>query len=117
MKKILYRRQSDPSKRLKNISVLTRNEDKESMTEIHKSFMYKVSLAEDYLSENIPPQVFIKKSLDTRKGIEKFNFRVKGCFYMKHERKLVKVNFIHTLNIVINWKKKIFSPKKSEVLT
>lgn len=117
MKKVLFKRHNDKDNKIKNIAVLTKNEDKESKTEVYKSFMYKVTAVSDDAVEQIAPQVFIKKELDTKKNIEKFNFRVKGCFYITYDRKLVKVNFVHTLNILINWKKKIFSPKKSEVLT
>lgn len=117
MKKVQFRQYNDFENKIKNISVLTKNEDQESKTEIHKSFIYKVSLVQEGEIEEILPQVFIKKSLDTRNGVEKFNFRVKGVFFVTHKQKLIKVKFVHTLNILINWKKKIFSPKKSEVLT
>ena len=63
------------------------------------------------------PVVFIRKSFDSKKGVEEFGFHVKGYFLVDHEDTLMKVLFYHTLDIKIKWKAKNFSPKKSDSLT
>ncbi len=117
MKKVLYKRSVATDKRSKFLAVQTRSEDKDSKTLVRKSFMYKVAEAGTENPQIAAPQVFIKKSLDTKKRIERFQFRVQGAFYLNHNRMLMKVDFEHTLHILIFWKHKIFSPKKSAVLT
>ncbi len=117
MKRVVFKQNKNLNDRIKNISVLTKSEDKDSKTQVHKSFVYKVSIARENEVAQSTPQVFIKKSIDTRNGIEKFRFKVNGAFYMDHEDQKVKVSFTHSLNISVKWKKKIFSPKKSEKLT
>ncbi len=116
MKEILFKKKIDLTNRIKSFSISSDSEDKECKTHVEKSFLYNVLLA-DKTEDLEPPQIHIKKSIDTAKKLEKFNFQVKGSFYMTRDRVLIKVDFHHTLNIEIVWKTKIFSPKKSEVLT
>ena len=116
MKKILYKRRKNEKKRNKNLSICTFSEDKECFTRVHKSFQYHVSLTQAVNPKVETPQIFIKKHFDSKRKMEKFRFEVVGSFYMTHKRMLVKVDFNHTLNIRIIWKKD-FSPKKSEALT
>lgn len=116
MKKILYKRRNNPQKHFKNLSICTFSEDAQCFTRVHKGFRYQVRPAVAVKPKVEAPQIFIKKQCDSRRKMEKFRFEVKGCFYMTHERMLVRVDFHHVLNIRILWKKD-FSPKKSEVLT
>ena len=116
MKEILFKKKLDLTNRLKSFSITSDTEDKECKMRVEKSFLYNVTLA-DKTEDLEVPQIYIKKSMDTHKKLEKFNFQVKGSFYTSRDRILIKVDFHHTLDIQINWKTKIFSPKKSEVLT
>ena len=59
------------------------------------------------------PQVHIKKSFDSITQDEKFCLRVKGFFYVNHSRRLMKVDYSHTLRINLHWKVKTSSPKKT----
>jgi len=117
MKTMIYKKALNPKKRIKALSISSNTEDKDCRTHVRKSFVYKVDLCEETSPKAKPPQIFIHKETDTKKSIELFNFRVKGFFFIKHEKQQLKVRFQHTLNITIHWKKKIFSPKKSVVLT
>lgn len=117
MKKILYKRNKNVKKGTKCFSISQKTEDKECVTLIKKNFMYKVSPSKDLNPKVEPPRIDIVKGFDTKKKVEKFEFNVKGCFYMMHERMLVKVSFQHSLKIKLVWKSKIFSPKKSAILT
>lgn len=117
MKKVLYKKFTDPAQGLKSMSIGQRYQDKESRTYVLKKFVYQVSRSSEVCPEDTPPQMFIKKHFDSKKGIERFNFQVKGCFHLRHKRMLIKVNFQHSLNIKITWKNKDFSPKKSDTLT
>ena len=117
MKNIIFKKNIDAEDKTKSLSVIQKFEDKECQTEIQKSFRYAVSGAEINAPPACEPQIYIIKSFDSKKKIEMFNFQVKGSFYITHSRLLWKVEFNHTLDIKIHWKEKIFSPKKSEVLT
>lgn len=118
MKKICFKRNKDLKKGTKFLHIISRSEDQESLTVVRKGFFYKVSKMNEAEQPVTSPEVFIRKFFDTRQRIEKFSFQVKGTFYMSHDRFLMRVDFHHSLNIKIVWKKKkIFSPKKSEVLT
>ena len=117
MKNIVFKKNIDAEDKTKSLSIIQQFEDKECKTEIQKSFRYAVSSAELNAPQVCEPQIYITKSIDTKKKVEMFNFQVKGSFYITHIRLLWKVEFHHTLDIKINWKEKIFSPKKSEVLT
>ena len=92
-------------------------EDKASVTDVRKSFCYMVSAADFEDEQAQPPEMHIKKNVDTRAGCEHCHFKVKGSFFVNYQRRRLKVKFHHSLDIRVVWKKKIFSPKKSEVLT
>jgi hypothetical protein len=117
MKRLLFRKHASAQNGLKNITLMTRNEDAESKTRVYKNFSYKVTVCDEQDQEPEAPQIFIKKSFDSKRSIEKFSFQVKGWFYTIQKRVLFKVEFEHTLCIKILWKVKIFSPKKSVMLT
>jgi hypothetical protein len=113
VKKILFKKRIDPDKRIKTFSIYSKTEDDECKTHVRKGFAYAVDLAKEVNPQYKPPLVFIRKTFDTRNGIEGFGFHVKGHFYMTHNRVLMRVRFHHTLDIEIKWKAKNFSPKKS----
>jgi len=117
MKKVFFKKLTNPKDRTKTVLINSQSEDDECKTNMRKSFVYKVSQADKVDLSLEAPQVHIRKSFDTKKRIEKFHLKVDGKFYMKHERLTLEVNFQHTLNIAIHWKTKVFSPKKSEILT
>ncbi len=107
----------DSKKRIKVLSFGQKFEDKDSKTEVKKNFSYKLYKSEDLTPQQGDPEIFIRKSFDSKNAMEKFNFQVKGYYYITHNRMLLKVYFRHTLNIKVQWKSKAFSPKKSEILT
>ena len=117
MKILQLKKRTDLKRRVKVYSITQKTEDKECVTRVHKSFVYNLSNTAKISPEIEKPQVFVEKSLNTKRGIEKFNFRVKGYFYITHNRILLRVDFKHSLMIHMAWKNKIFSPKKSEILT
>jgi hypothetical protein len=118
MKLIKFKRKSDPLKGVKALTLSQKSEDKECVSFVRKHFTYNVSKTEKDIKTDIEaPEIFIKKAFDTKRGIERFNFEVIGAFFMAHGRFLFKVDFHHTLRIQIHWKTKVFSPKKSEILT
>ena len=117
MKKILFKKRIDLDKRMKTFSIYSQTEDSQCKTHVRKGFAYTVDLSREDRPISKAPLVFIKKTLDTKKGIEGFNFHVKGHFYVNHNRRLMRVRFNHTLDIEIKWKVKNFSPKKSASLT
>ena len=117
MKEVLFRKSLKPVKRIKSMAIGSVNEDKDSKTRIRKSFVYHVTPAQEAEKTVAAPQIYITKIFDSKSRVEKFHMIVKGSFYMTHNRFLVKVQFRHTLHIQIDWKTKIFSPKKSVALT
>lgn len=117
MKTIRYKRLKDLQRGKKYLSITSRTQEDDCQTWVRKRFLYRVEKAQDTDLPIEPPHVYIRKSRDSMNRIEKFSFQVIGYFYMSHDQQLLKVHFHHTLNIQINWYKKIFSPKQSAVLT
>ena len=117
MKEILFKKMSDLKRRTKHLSISQDAEDKDCRTHVQKSFSYIVSRVDEAQEDVQPPQIYIKKTFNSKTLVEQFCFEVKGSFYLTHNRFLTKVRFHHTLLIDIVWKSKVFSPKKSAVLT
>ncbi len=117
MKKILFKKRIDTEKRTKTFSIFSQTEDHQCRTYVRKGFSYTVDWARENRPVSKPPLVFIRKTVNTEKGVEGFSFHVKGYFYINHNRKMMRVRFNHTLDIRIRWKIKNFSPKKSASLT
>ena len=97
--------------RSKAISVAESSEDKECKTYVKKSFVYMVTPEVKTDGNQSAPDIYIKKSYDTRTKEEKFSFRVKGLFYINRDQMNFRVDFSHSLNIHITWKPKVLSPK------
>jgi len=117
MKKVFFKKSVNKKDRTKMVLMSSRTEDRECITDMRKSFEYKVSKDETIDLHLEAPEVHIRKILDTKKKIEKFYLKVNGKFYTKSKGIMLRIDFCHTLNIEIQWKTKIFSPKKSEILT
>ena len=96
----------------KVITLREHAEEKECTTDVRKNFIYVTTGAESEEEQSIP-QVHIKKSFDSVTHDEKFCFRVKGFFYVNQSRRLMKVDYCHTLRINLHWKAKVSSPKKT----
>ena len=117
MRQITYRKTFNKEESKKKAEITSRTEDEQSVTSVTKGFQYHVEISNEKHPEVSAPQVSICKEIDSKKNIEKFDFQVDGRFYVSHQVGLLEVHFHHTLHIEIQWKNKIFSPKKSEVLT
>lgn len=117
MKDVLFNKSLNLNKRVKELSIKQENEDNLCVTYVNKHFLYYISKFDPREDEVREPQISIVKNIDTKNLVESFNFQVKGSYLITIDRKKYKVFFKHRLNIRIEWKKKIFSPKKSEILT
>jgi len=117
MKTVLLKRNCDPKHGTKRLSILQKIDEKDCATKVYKSFRYHIVKAQKLEEDSPAPQVFVTKNFNTKTGVERFTFNVHGAFYISYKRQFLKVNFQHTLKIQIRWKTKIFSPKKSEILT
>ena len=118
MREILYRKRQSVKNRQKRMSIRETSEEQDCKTTVRKHFVYLVTKEQNVEQNITPPRIDILKCLNTQKKEEKFNFRVKGYFYISREGNLFKVRFCHSLNICISWKSdKQFSPKKSVTLT
>ena len=117
MKTILFKRICNPNKRTKSLTMSHQTEDEQTVTYVQKNFIYMVYKIDNTDTPINQPQIYIKKLTDHKQGLEQINFKVKGFFYLRQERMLLKVRFQHNLFIRIDHKDKIFSPKKSAVLT
>jgi len=117
MKKVTFEKRYDVEKGQKELSIIQAVEDKECDTKVRKSFTYHVTKLDEMKYQAEPPQINIRKAYDTKKKLEQFSFHVKGNFCLTHGRMPIQVDFEHKLNIDIVWKNKIFSPKKSVILT
>lgn len=117
MRTVQFKKKTDLNKKTKVFSITQKTEDKKCVTRVYKSFLYNVSPTAKIAPVIEQPQVNIKKCFDSEKAIEKFKFKVTGNFHITHNRVLFRVDFKHSLIIHIKWKNKVFSPKKSEILT
>lgn len=104
MKELLHKRRRDLDRGTKLITINSRSEDKESSTRVRKSFLYHVTKSEMTQAAVCQPQIFIRKSFDTKHKIEKFCFQIKGCFFTTNGDLVAKVYFHHCLNVQISWK-------------
>ncbi len=112
MRDILHKTTSILQGRGKLITLREHAEEKECVTDVRKNFIYLASPA-DHEGEQSTPKVSIKKSFDSANRDEKFCFKVKGYFFVNHGRRVMKVDYAHTLRINLHWKVKTASPKKS----
>lgn len=117
MKEILINRLCDQKKKAKFLSIGQETQDNESVTSVRKNFVYMLFPIHENPTSLNPPQIYIRKEFDHKNKVERFSFKVRGCFFITHQEQLLKVRFQHCLNIQIAWKHSIFSPKKSAVLT
>jgi vacuolar-type H+-ATPase subunit E/Vma4 len=113
MKQILHTSRAAYHNRAKIIKIVEKAEDSECLTQVRKTFIYVVSAVVDETQKLPEPQIKIRKSFDTKTREEKFAFRIKGGIYVNHNRRLLRVDYSHTLRINLKWKTKVFSPKKS----
>jgi len=116
MKRVLFKKRIDLDKKTKTFSIDTKTEDQQSKTRVKKSFTYAIDWAKEDNPRSRRPLVFIRKTFDTKRGVEEFGFHVKGYFFVTQESELVKVLFHHTLDIKIRWKGKELVPKDVESL-
>ncbi|OGX06039.1 MAG: hypothetical protein A2Z88_02870 [Omnitrophica WOR_2 bacterium GWA2_47_8] len=116
MREILYKKRQSLAKRRKVISICESSQEKEYKTRVKKNFIYLVTKERQINPQLAEPHIYVTKQINSKKKEEKFFFRVKGAFYMAQEDCLYKVDFRHSLNILIQWNKD-FSPKKSATLT
>jgi len=112
MRDILHKTTAILKGRGKVITLREHADEKECVTDVRKNFIYVSTPAENEEKHSIA-QVHIKKSFDSVSQDERFSFRVKGFFYVNHNRRLVKVDYCHTLRIKLHWKIKTSSPKKT----
>jgi vacuolar-type H+-ATPase subunit E/Vma4 len=113
MKQLLHTSRSAFHNQVKMIKIVEKAEDQECLTHVRKTFVYVVLAALDEAEKLPEPQIKIRKSFDTKTREEKFSFRIKGGIYVNHHRRLIRVDYSHTLRINLKWKTKVFSPKKS----
>ncbi len=112
MRDILHKTTAILQGRGKVITLREHAEEKECVTDVRKNFIYVATEAQSEEKQSIP-RVHIKKSFDSVSRDEKFFFRVKGFFYVNHNRRLMKVDYCHTLRINLHWKVKFHTPKKT----
>ncbi len=115
MRDIFHKANQILAGRGKKIVIREKSEDAQCITDVRKSFVF---LAQPVLNTGDPtaPQVSIKKSFDSVTRSEHFNFRVKGYFFVNHNRQAVRMDYCHSLKVSLRWKSKTTSPKKSVTL-
>ena len=112
MRDVLHKTTEILKGRGKVITLREHTDEKECITDVRKNFIYLASEAQSEEEQSIP-RVHIAKSFDSVHRDEKFSFRVKGFFYVNHSRRLMRVDYCHTLRINLHWKIKTSTPKKT----
>lgn len=113
MKKVLHKTRVAFDNRIKMTKIIEDAEDKDCVTRVRKTFVYVLTPVVGEPKTPAEPQIKINKSFNTKTRDEKFSFRIKGVIYVNHKRQLIRVNYSHALRIILRWKTKVFSPKKS----
>lgn len=113
MRDLLYKKKTSYKSKRKVISLGERFEDNKCKTHVRKSFVYMLNPEMTMHPKLSEPELIIKKFYDSKRKEEKFLFRVKGYFYIRRNRCLFRVNFLHALNIHIQWKTKIPSSQSA----
>jgi len=112
MRDILHKTTAILQGRGKVISLREHAEEQECITDVRKNFIYLATEAQSEGEQSVP-RVHIRKFFDSISHDEKFIFRVKGFFYVNHSRRLMKVDYCHTLRINLHWKVAVSTPKKT----
>ncbi len=113
MKNVVYRKKELTSRVGRAVSVREVSCDKESDTQVNKTFVYLVSRV-DQIPQDIPaPEVFITKKIESEGRSEVYLFRVKGVVYMKQHRFIYRVLYSHGLTVHLQWKTHVLSSKPS----
>jgi hypothetical protein len=112
MRDIFHKTQAILHGRGKVITLREHAEEPESVTDVRKNFIYVATEAQSEEEPSVP-RVHISKFFDSVSRDEKFSFRVKGSFYVNHSRRLMKVDYCHTLRINLHWKAEATTPKKT----
>lgn len=112
MRDIIHKTTAVLQGRGKVITLREHAEERECISDVRKNFIYVVTQAQRQEDPSIP-RVHIQKSFDSVSRDEKFSFRVKGFFYVNHTRRLMRVDYCHTLRINLHWKVLVSTPKKT----
>ena len=118
MRRIRYKRKHDPLRHRKTFCIRECNEDKQCRTEVLKRFLYQARPVEERTPPQAPqPQIFVKKTFDSKKQEESYRFIMKGAFFVTQGRFVRRIDFRHVLIIHIVWKGAHSSPQTSVTLT
>ena len=112
MRDILHKTAAVLHGRGKVITLREHAEEKECVTDVRKNFIYVATEAQSEEEQSIP-RLHVRKFFDSVSRDERFSFRVKGFFYVNHSRRLMKVEYCHTLRINLHWKVEASAPKKT----
>lgn len=110
MRDILYKKRKSFKNHRETISVSEYSSDKECETRIRKSLVCIATRVQEVGEQTGQPEIYVKKSFDTKLRQENFSFRVKGFFFLTRKCVVFRVDFCHTLRINIVWKNKSFFP-------
>ncbi len=104
MKKVSYHKKDFQSQRLRGVSLCEFLQDADSVTQIKKTFVYKVTMVDRVEDDIAKPEIFvIKKSLNQGKQ-ESFRCIIKGTVYIRENRFVYCVKYLHGLLIHLKWK-------------
>ena len=99
MREVLYKKHTSVKNRRRVIAICEKSENKDVITNIHRTFIYMVAGQVNEV-EDLPSPVFqIIKNYNTKTKEEKFSFRVKGSFYVIRKEAFLLVHFCHSLKV------------------
>ena len=106
MKEVLYKNQTSTKNKRRVIFVSEKSENKDTITHIHRTFIYVVAKEVDAPGDLPAPVFHIVKHYNTKTKEEKFSFRVKGIFYVIREKSFLLIHFCHSLRVDVARKSK-----------
>jgi len=115
VKRVLLKNRNNEKKGIKALGISSHYEDKHTMTLVRKKYIYHFLRVQDQHYKKDDPQIRIKKTLNSKKRIKDFTFRVRGHFFVRHEGVLLEVKYRHYLNMQTIWKTKSQFQKEIQV--
>ncbi len=99
MKEVQYKRVTSVKNHQRVIAIHEKSENKDVLTDIHRTFIYRISKKVSELTDVPAPEFHIIKNCNSKTKEEKFLLRVKGVFYVVRHEGFLLVNFCHSLRV------------------
>lgn len=99
MRELLFKNLTSLEKKRKVLSLSEVSNKDGFLTHVNRRFIYLVKEVSAMSNAVDEPHFFILKDHNSKLNQEKFNFKIKGHFYVSCNQKIYLVNYCHSLHI------------------